>query len=262
MDAKIIQPIPPLREYIRFFWVLENNSINFIEKFKIIPEGVPGLIFQENPTAFYNKDKQTLPQSFLFGQATQYGELSTKGRFRNIGVSFQPTALKSVFGIEAIKLTQQHIDFNDLIKTTIVNQLLNTPTLAQQIAVLEQFFLQQTADCKERDNKIQFAIKQLQNGKELKHVQTDLKMSERSLERLFKKHIGISPKLYSRICRFQTSLKMLKTANTNSLTEIAYLKNYFDQSHFIRDFKYFAGTTPKSFFQDANEQVPNFPEWR
>lgn len=262
MDAKVIQPIPPLREYIRFFWVLENNSINFVDKFKIIPEGVPGLIFQENPTAFCNKDKQMLPQYFLFGQATQYAELSAKGRFRNIGVSFQPAALKSVFGIEAIELTQQHIDFNDLIKTTLGSQLLNIPTLTQQIAVLEQFFLQQTADCKERNNKVQFAINQIQKSKELKKVQTDLKISERSLERLFKKHIGISPKLYSRICRFQTSLKILKTADINALKEISYLENYFDQSHFIRDFKYFAGTTPKSFFQDAHGQFPNFPEWR
>lgn len=261
MDAKIILPIPPLQKHIRFFFLLENNSTDFIEKFKLIPEGVPGLIFQENPTIFYNKDNQRLPPTFLFGQATQYDELRAKGSFRNIGVSFQPTALKSVFGIEAIELTRQHIDISDLIKTTITDQLLNAPTLAQRIVALEQFFLKHTAACKEEnDNKVQFAISQLQKGSELKQVQTDLKISERSLERLFKTHVGISPKLYSRICRFQASLKMLRRENITSLTEIAYLKNYFDQSHFIRDFKFFAGTTPKSFLQNATEQFPNFPQ--
>ncbi|RBL90241.1 AraC family transcriptional regulator [Chitinophaga flava] len=262
MDAKIILPISSLRKYIRFFWVLENDSTDLIEKFKIIPEGVPGFVFQENPTAIYNKDNQVLPQSFLFGQATQYAELSARGCFRNIGVSFQPTALKSVFGIEAIELTQQHIDINDLVKTTINNQLLNSSSLAQQIAALEQFFLQQTAGCKEEGDKITVAILQIQKGRELKQVQADLKISERSLERLFKKYVGISPKLYSRICRFQASLKMLRKASVASLTEIAYRENYFDQSHFIREFKFFAGTTPTSFLLDANERFPDFPEWR
>lgn len=260
MDIKIIQPVPPLRKHIRFFFIMENTSTAFIGKFKIIPEGVPGMIFQENPTVFYDKDKQTLPQSFLFGQATQYSQLTATGSFRNIGVSFQPAALRSVFRIEAIELTQRHTDINDLVKTTINDQLLNTQTLEQKIAVLEHFFLQQTTDCKGENDKVKFALNQFQKGQELKQVQADLKISERSLERLFKSYIGISPKLYSRICRFQSALKTLRTANFNALTEIAYLENYFDQSHFIRDFKYFTGTTPKSFLLNANEQLPNFPE--
>ena len=212
--------------------------------------------------AVHHKDDQILPQSFLFGQATQYAELCVKGRFRNLGVSFQPTALKTVFGIDAAALTQQHIDINDLIATNLSDQLLNTINIDEQVLILEHFFLAQTAKSQEENHKVRLAIIQLQKGKELKCIHTDLKISERSLERLFKTHVGVSPKLYSRICRFQASLKMLKAANVASLTEIAYQENYFDQSHFIRDFKCFAGTTPKSFLSGITEQFPDFPEWK
>ena len=99
-------------------------------------------------------------------------------------------------------------------------------------------------------------------GISLPTVQNELNITERSLERYFKQYVGISPKLYARINRFQTALETLRKSNFDSLTDIAYQNNYFDQSHFIRDFKEFAGTTPKHFLHQANEQVANFPEWK
>ncbi|MBO9732645.1 MAG: AraC family transcriptional regulator [Chitinophaga sp.] len=257
MDARIILPVAPLRKYIRFFWLLENNSADIIEKFKVIPDGAPGLVFQENPAVVY-KDNQTLPTSFLFGQATQYLEMSARGHFRNIGVSFQPTALQPVFGVAASELTQRHIDLNDLLYTSISEQLMNESSTTGRIAALEQFFLRLTANSKSEDDQVRYAIRQFQQGGELKQVQTALQISERSLERMFKKHVGLSPKLYARICRFQATLKALRTTPVASLTELAYLENYFDQSHFIRDFKFFAGTTPGAFLQDAKERFPDF----
>jgi AraC-like DNA-binding protein len=260
MNYKLILPAVPLRKYIRYFCVLESSNDSSIEKFKIMPNGAPGLIFQEDPTAFRDKYNQTLPQLFLFGQATQYAQLSTNGSFRNVAVMLQPTALKTVFAMDANELTDQHVDVNDLMSSPISDQLLNTRSLEQQLNVLEAFFLKQTAHRKQENEKLKFAYTQLQKGVELKQVQTDLNIGERSLERLFKTHIGITPKLYSRICRFQTTLHTLNQSAAASLTEIAYLENYFDQSHFIREFKTFAGTTPKSFLLKAAERVPVIPE--
>lgn len=260
MNYRIILPAEPLRKYIRHFCLLENKNDDFIEKFKIIPNGLPGLIFQENPAVFFNKDNQTLPQLFLYGQATQYTQLSVKGSFRNIAVTFQPTGLKPVFAMDANQLTDRHVDINELINTSISERLLNADSLEQKIRVLEEFFLKQTSHREKENEKLKFAYNQLQKGKQLKQVQRDLNIGERSLERLFKTHIGISPKLYSRICRFQTILENLRKSSPASLTELTYQENYFDQSHLIREFKTFAGTTPKSFLRKATERVPNISE--
>jgi len=70
-----IYPIEPLRKYVRYFWVLEGNSLDFSEKiFKIISDGMPGLIFQTNKKAFRDKNNQELPQLFVYGQTTRYTE--------------------------------------------------------------------------------------------------------------------------------------------------------------------------------------------
>jgi len=73
----------------------------------------------------------------------------------------------------------------------------------------------------------------------------------RQLERNFKKQIGISPKQLGKVLRLQTALKMLLNKD-ESLTNIAYESEYFDQAHFIKDFKEFIGTTPKEFLGNAN----------
>ncbi|WP_254091874.1 helix-turn-helix domain-containing protein [Dawidia soli] len=73
----------------------------------------------------------------------------------------------------------------------------------------------------------------------------------RQLERKFLKQIGISPKQLGRVIRLQTALKMLLSQPSETLTHIAYESEYYDQAHFIKDFKEFTGTSPKEFLTDA-----------
>jgi transcriptional regulator GlxA family with amidase domain len=74
----------------------------------------------------------------------------------------------------------------------------------------------------------------------------------RQLERKFTTQIGISPKQLGRVIRLQTALKMLLNQTSETLTEIAYESEYYDQAHFIKDFKEFTGTTPKEFLGNEN----------
>ncbi|MAU70766.1 MAG: AraC family transcriptional regulator [Pseudozobellia sp.] len=263
MNYQQIFPSEPLRRYIRYFWTLEDGGPNFSERtFKIMSDGLPGLIFQANKKSFLTEKNQELPQLFLYGQTTRHTVHKAMENFHNIGVYFQPTALKSLFGIDAYELKDKHIDIIGLMGTNITEQLLNAATPQQRIKILSTFFNKQAEQRKTENKKVVFAIKQLQMGISLPTVQNELNITERSLERYFKQYVGISPKLYARINRFQTALETLRKSNFDSLTDIAYQNNYFDQSHFIRDFKEFAGTTPKHFLHQANEQVANFPEWK
>jgi AraC-like DNA-binding protein len=263
MNYQQILPAEPLRKYVRYFWTLEDDSLDYSHKaFKILPDGLPGIIFQENPKAFFDENNKQLPQLFLYGQTTQYTESKAISGFRNIGVYFQPTALKSIFGIDANELTDQYIDINDLTITNITDQLSSKNTYQQRIELLSAFFTQQADRQKTESEKVNFATIKLQKGESLKNIQSKLNISERSLERHFKQQVGISPKLYARICRFQSALENLRKMKFEKLTDIAHQSDYFDQSHFIREFKGFAGTIPKQFMIQANEQVANFPEWK
>jgi AraC-like DNA-binding protein len=113
---------------------------------------------------------------------------------------------------------------------------------------------------------VEYALTQLQQGQRLSEVLSDLNLSERSLERLFLAHVGITPVLYTRITRFQAAVVLLRRDKTDirrprSLTDIAHSLGYFDQSHFIRDFRLFSGVTPGAYLRKAVERMPGFPEW-
>jgi transcriptional regulator GlxA family with amidase domain len=69
-------------------------------------------------------------------------------------------------------------------------------------------------------------------------------LSARTVDRLFRRHLGIGPKVYVQIVRFQRCLARLKSVPTVSLSQIATDGGYYDQSHFVRDYRRFAGTTP------------------
>jgi len=87
-----------------------------------------------------------------------------------------------------------------------------------------------------------------------------LLLSEKSFERKFKQGVGISPKLFSRICRFQAALNQLRNNHYRKLSDVAYENGYADQSHFIRAFKEFAGFSPQQYRLQSHEVVENLPE--
>lgn len=262
MDHQVFPPPPSLKKYVRYVWTLENKTDDVSQKtFTVMCNGEPGLIFQENPQKFTGFEGERLPQLFVFGQATRYGQLHSGGSFRTIGVCFQPTALKRVFGFNANELTDQSICISHLAKTPLSEQLLNCSSKRQQISCLFTFLLAQARRHEDENPKAGYAAVALQQGKRLSDVSHDLNLSERSLERLFLTHIGITPVLYARICRFQTSVALLRQGGFRSLTDMAYSLGYFDQSHFIRDFKLFSGVSPGIYLRKAIERMPGFPEW-
>ena len=262
MSYQVIAPAPPLKNYVRYFWTMEDQSGDVLQKnFTVMCNGLPGLVFQQNPEVFTGFEGERLPQLFVFGQAKKFGQLHVGGNFRNIGVCFQPTALKPVFGLNANELTGQNICIGNLAKTSLTEQLLNSGSVQQQVSRLSDFLQVHALRYQEPDKKADYATAALQQGKRLPQVLHDLNLSERSLERIFLSHVGITPILYARICRFQSSLALLQQGKYRSLTTIAHSLGYFDQSHFIHDFKLFSGASPGAYLRKAIERMPGLPEW-
>lgn len=266
------QQIPPpeyLKPYVRYYWTLENpDRGDELKTFSAIADGCPGLIFQQlSGTNFYDQDEKKLPPCFLYGQATGHRELYTPQQFRQIGVYFQPHALRTVFGLDADALTNSCTDLGGLSRRELFNlpeRLLDTRTLQEQIDVLSQYLFyliqQNTLRIDARTQQIASYIADARGDVSLPLLQRDLGISERSLERRFREHIGISPKLFARIGRFQAALDRLREGQYDKLSDIAFEYGYADQSHFIRTFREFAGCSPQQFHQQSNELIENFPE--
>jgi AraC-like DNA-binding protein len=87
----------------------------------------------------------------------------------------------------------------------------------------------------------------------LKSIQDELKITERTFQRLFEFHVGVSPRMFSRICRFHDAFQQLNQQQFGNLSDIAYDNGYTDQSHFIRTFREFTSYTPKEYLKNYND---------
>ena len=265
MKYEQIPPPDHLKEFVRCFWTLEAPSESKApQSFRTFADGSPGLIFQQvEEGSFYQNDK-LLPGFFLYGQATTHARIHSTGKLTAIGIFLRPNALKSVFGLNAGILTDTCLDANTLTVKggcSLSEQLVNTTSIPGQIELLSAWLNTQAQRHHTRKNDMmQHAVSVIARSKgnvALKGLQTELRLSERSFERKFKEYIGISPKLFSRICRFQASLQQLRNNDYGKLSDIAFENEYADQSHFIRAFKEFAGFSPFQYQKESAELIEN-----
>jgi len=123
--------------------------------------------------------------------------------------------------------------------------------------ILDNYFLEISRDITE--SPVVFAIDLIfsSNGMvSVKELTEKAGVGERQLERLFKRYVGLSPKFFARIIRFNYIFQLIQSKNT-PWAEIVYQSGYYDQSHFIRNFKAFTGEDPTSYFFDE-DNMANF----
>lgn len=263
---KILPPLQ-LSSYISFFWVLESGADEINpKKFKTVPDGLPGLIYQQPENGVFYQEGEKLPSMFLYGQSTRPANIHISGSFRAMGIYFYPHALQSVFGIAAKELTDNSIDMVDLAGgqgIPMLEQFGECISIESKLKILTSFISKQV----DRNNKretalLPYVVSKIIQSKgivSIKDLRLEVGLTERTFERKFLQSVGIPPRLFARICRFQAALNQLRHADFDKLSDLAYEHDYADQSHFIRVFREFTGFSPFEYRQHSQEQAANFP---
>ena len=268
MNPQIVSPPEALKPFIKYFWTLRNQIDSPLKTLSAFPDGCPGIImFQSEGGVVCDNLNKKLPNIYLHGQTIAPSKVSCYGKFSTIGVRFQPHALKSIFGIDANEFTHAGFDFSLVQNKKHINlseQVVNEKTVEGKINILSNYLLyQHQKNNRQTDEITKYAISQIVQSKgniSLKELHQRLQLSERSLERKFNQSIGISPKLFSRICRFQQSLNQLRTSSYDKLSDIAYDNEYADHSHLVRAFKEFTGLSPLEFKKQSSGLVENLTQ--
>ncbi|MEW6195569.1 MAG: helix-turn-helix domain-containing protein [Bacteroidota bacterium] len=252
------KPTEHLKNYVKFFWFVEGTNS---KTFDVIADGCPGIVFHQAENGLFMNQTKKLSTIFLYGQTVRPIEMNAEGKFRIIGLHLHPHVMKSLFGFNANELTDTCIDLNLLLDPSNMNlseQLIITQSVEKQIHIISEYLFQIIKKNNVLiDELMHFAVHHLikSNGKvRLRELQRMLNLSERTFERKFEQYVGISPSLFARICRFQSSLIQLKNKNYYKLSDVAYENSYSDQPHFTRSFKEFTGQSP-SKFQKQSQKV-------
>jgi AraC-like DNA-binding protein len=212
---------------------------------------------------------QTTPPVELWGQITQPLPIRSLGKNRMMGIRFLPHGAAFFLHEKADGFNNHVVDYRDIAGkqvATLHQQLLEAKTQSERITLIETFLLYNLdRTAKKRNDNVDLVgdvMCELNKQDFFENIETIASrygISSRYLQKLFLQYTGLTPKLYSKIHRFQHSLRLV-TKKETPLTSIAYDCGYFDQSHFIREFKSFTGLTPSGYSLETSPITGAFAE--
>lgn len=252
-----IAPGERLKKYVKCYFTYQSST-DCISEDTVFPNGCMEIIFNLGSgrwQTLVGTEYINTPSIELWGQLVQPLSIRAVGKNTMLGVRFHPHASAFFLGEKIDQFTNKVVDFGDLSgrAVRILHQrLLNTAGDDKRIALVEQFLLQQLSISEKKARKFEVVhdiMREIKREDFLENIQgiaTRYGISSRYLQKLFVQYTGLTPKLYTKINRFQNSLQLVGRKDT-TLTSIAYDCGYFDQSHFIREFKSFTGITPSVY---------------
>lgn len=262
MEFKHFQPAKILTPYIRHYYVFESGENGSYED-TVFPSGDMEVIFNLGGgvwESFQGSGFLKNPAIELWGQLTRPLQIRSSGMHLMMGVRFFPHATSFLLDDEIGVFNDQVSDLADVIGADIrdlYTRLQETNTLDARINILNDFFigrLMRAAGREERLSKVAHILASITKDpaeNNIGRVAGTFGITTRYLHKLVYQHTGLSPKSFDKIHRFKTSLKLIGE-NKLPLTSIAYDAGYFDQSHFIRDFKSFTGLTPSAYLNNLS----------
>lgn len=260
MNYQTFQPSIDLNSVIKCYWTLEIPAEFNSEKQRIVPDSCMELIFilGDNIKRFISEtDFIIQPRAIVVGQITEPFIIQPVGYVHCFAVRFYPYSVTNFINTPLKKLENKETPITELFEKSIAleleQEIIQASNTQQRIEIIETFLLNIFKGKDTIDNIVKSTVDLLLETKGSSPIKSILKENlskRRQLERKFMNQIGLSPKQLSKVIRLQTALKLILNQKSESLTKIAYESEYYDQNHFIKDFKEFTNITPKEFLDD------------
>lgn len=259
MNYQVYAPSPVLRDFIKCFWTLDDKASEAPVKQRIVPDGCMEMIFHYGDLyrQYFEDGSSVLqPKSFVFGQITNHIEIAPTGISGIVAARFLPGGLMPFLEIPVADLENKPVSMTELFGIKgkdLEESVISAANTEERIELIELFLLSLLTDPATIDvitkNCVDM-IFQYRGQLGMTELAGKANIHRRNMERKFITAIGMRPKQLSRVVRLQAALKMLEQKKFTSLTALAYHSGYYDQAHFIKDFKEFTGISPKSFFAE------------
>lgn len=264
MFYKEYKPIESLSNYVKCIWVLENelydDAVNVV-----FPDGCMELIFHFGPPfkRISSGRQQVQEKSILVGQLNKPLSLQATGSAGIIGVRFHPWGLHPLVNIPLQHITNSEIHIQQVWGNDAHELEEKIYQLDKDAAMgeIQQFLFKQT-------NKISYQIERLkqvitllisQHGNvKIDELAEMSNLSVRQFTRNFTHLVGLPPKVFAGIIRFQSFFSQCNQQPEVHLGELALQCGYYDQAHFIREFKQYAGMSPSAYFKNEKQLATLF----
>lgn len=269
MIFEIHKPNQKIEKYIEsIFYYKDFIPDHSIER--VVPTGHIFVIFEFDNFTRHTYDGSTLKPNgnfnkvWISGLHQNYLSISAHKNSEMMVIQFKhlgayPFIHKQLDQLTEKVLQAEQIFGNDIIE--LRNSILQVTSVREKFDKVENWLLKRFdanyIPSKEIEE-IMSVLKQ-SSSKGIAELQKNYPKTHKQLISDFKKYVGISPKYFHRILRFNDILLQINQKKHISWSSISYEFGYSDQSHFIKDFKHFSGFNPEEFIKnDFNQGIPNF----
>lgn len=243
----VIQPCVELRPYVRYYWMIQSSEWFGVPTF---PIGCPQIIFHRQSPLFIPELSVSQDKFTISGQVNFPAHIASAGDTEMIVAVFYPHTIGVFIDTPPSAFYNSEIsgfDIGNKNLNGLSNRIFNSENTHQSIKILESWLLSKLKYQYDTLNlkRIGATVNSIMRSPVLQVSElADIAcLSQKQFGRVFNSLVGMMPKEYARIVRFQKSMWLLQN-HCRDYAEIAYCCGYSDQSHFIRDFRQFSGVTP------------------
>ena len=243
MATSLHIPQPPLSDYVSFLWLSESHAEPHTQE-RRLPTGTMDLVIC--------LDEDDRMGSGLSGAHSKFFLLDTSRSFTMIGVVFKPGGGFPFVPMPAGELHNLGLPLDAVwgrYADAVRDQLLEAKTSEVRFRILERALLEKCAGLRAPHPAVGYALKEFEASapsRSIADVTQQIGLSSRRFIEIFRDEVGLTPKLFRRIRRFQKVLDAVENADRVDWARVALSCGYFDQAHFIHDFRAFAGVNPST----------------
>jgi AraC-like DNA-binding protein len=266
-------PRPPLSDFVGLFWFYEGYQQPH-KKERLLPDGSMELVInlREDQTRLYGRhdtahdidQMRTFSGSLISGVHSEFFVIDTAEQASVVGVHFKPGGAFPFLGLPASELHNTHLSLETLWGGRaggLRERLLEAATPRDMFRILEEVLLARARRL-ERHPAVAFALHEfcgVPHVGTISQVTGLIGLSAKRFIQVFDSEVGLTPKLFCRVRRFQKVLRLVSAGRPIEWAGIAADCGYFDQAHFIRDFRAFSGLNPSTYLSQCTEHLNHVP---
>jgi AraC-like DNA-binding protein len=214
----------------------------------LINLGEPHRLVSSDP----NQPPRLYERAWIAGLQDRYLDVESPSHPWLMGIRFKPSGPLALLRVPLADLTNQVVDLDLILGSSVERlrqRLVETPLLASRFELLERYLLDRVAPAKAPRAEVGYALGRMARARGAIRVRTlaaETGISQKHLIDLFREQVGMAPKRYARIVRLNA---LLREMSSSTWADLAARFGYYDQAHFVRDFREFSGTTPTGFLR-------------
>lgn len=261
-------PKPPLSDFVELFWLYEASTPTAHAMERILPQGAAQLIVNLRDDRFRLYDHshctqlRCVPGSVIVGVYSKFFTTDTDQQSAVLGVSFKPGGAYPFFKWPMQELQNTHLPLETAwgsLANEVRERLLAAPTPQHKFQLLEDYLTAHFSHRLIQQPAVAFALKEFEELRPIAQVAGQIGLSHKHFIELFRRQVGLTPKTYWRVRRFQAALALIRSGQPVEWRTLALGCGYFDQAHFIHDFETFTGFTPTTYLVRPNEHPNHVP---